>query len=1194
MLRKPTSYWAVICLVSILVPLSAWAQNFTASVNGSVTDPSGAAIPGAAVTLTSVGTGWTAKFTTSKDGLYLFGNLARGVYTLNASAANFRDVVEKQIIVNLNESVRVDVKMELGSHVETVEVKASAAAINFDNGEVKGSITPEVIADLPLIVSGNQRSAASFIILLPGVNTGGGADPFDSRINGGMQGGDEAVLDGVTMQEGVQSQSGMVAMYNDYPITPESVNEVSVLKSDYEPQYGYTSAAVITAVTKSGTNQFHGNAHELMRNRVLNARSFNAPQTPVDTENDWGATIGGPAKIPGLWGGNRKSYFFFAYGGYTERGGTVSSILSLPSVLERQGNFTDWTDSSGNLIPVYDPATTQANPAYNSSLPVGPTNEPYTRSQFMGCNGNTPNVICPSDPRLTGSLANQWVKYIPNPTFAGTQNNYVGLPLNIGYAPSFNRVSYDGRFDEYLGDRDHISLEIHFHQPVELAADSLPFQIATSSTITHGGYVGPTMDRLNLDHTFSPTLLNNFNVGYSDYRGIGQCLDQPFTNSLPKIAGVANYYAPPQISFQDFSGFGCNSVVKDTKPNMSFNDMMTWVRGKHTLKFGVDMRRFQLNLLDNACGSGCFSFDRLNTGLSGIESGNDFASFLLGQVSSANTNIYTVDDPSARQHSLGLHIGDTWKVKPKLSLSYGLRWDMSSPSYENFNRFSFFDPNGVNPGAGGLLGDLAFAGSGTGRFGARYPEHEWLKGFAPRLGFAYTLSSNTVVRGGYGMFFTQAYYPNWAGGMAADGFNSSPTVSSSEAGLQAAMVLSQGFPTGFPQPPFIDPSFDNGEAGPEYRPFNANRLSYAQQWNLTVERQVTQALHVSAAYVGNKGTRLPSYELPLNVLNPSLLTSMGQKLNDVFTVGETSLDGVAVPYPGWVSQMQACSPTVAQALVPYPQYCGSLVGMNENAGNSTYHSFQMQVENRFAHNIYLMGSYTLSKLLTSSDFVTPAAETWSGAEGVISPYERERNKALSADNVPQTLSVSLLYKLPFGRGQRYLSKSGALDKVVGGWEATNIFRISDGTPFIIRSSVCNVPAQFDVGCIPGIIPGADPWASGGDKYSPNQPIFNKAAFESPSSFNFYFGQGARVNSLRGPGYHNYDFGLLKDTHLTERFTLQLRGEFFNIFNFHVFNCVDECFGSTAFVSDVASPNFGMWNGSVTAPRNIQVGMELLF
>jgi hypothetical protein len=308
----------------------------------------------------------------------------------------------------------------------------------------------------------------------------------------------------------------------------------------------------------------------------------------------------------------------------------------------------------------------------------------------------------------------------------------------------------------------------------------------------------------------------------------------------------------------------------------------------------------------------------------------------------------------------------------------------------------------------------------------------------------------------------------------------------------------------------------------------------------------------------------------------------------------SSLDGVPIPYPGWVEQMTACPPTVAQALLAYPQYCGSLTGLNENAGNSTYHAFQFKAEKRFSHGLWALASYTVSKTLTSSDFVNPQALTWSGAGGVISPFERKRNKALSVDDVPQLLSLALVYNLPFGSGQRFLKKGGVLNKIVGGWEATTIFRASEGVPFIFRSSVCNIPPQFRAGCIPGILPGAIPWALSKGQFSPDKPVFNVGAFEPVSSFNFYYGDGPRVTNLRGPGYHNHDFGLIKNTSVTERVTLQFRAEFFNVWNWHVFNCIDQCFGSTAFNTDISSPSFGMWSGAVTAPRNIQLGMEFRF
>jgi hypothetical protein len=1177
-------------------PLILRAQSTNASLKGTVQDPTGAVIPGADLALKSMATGLTAKFTTGQDGTYHFGNLSQGSYELTASAKGFKDLVRTGITVNLNESVRLDVGMEVGNASQTVEVAENASPLNFETGEVKGALSPESIAELPLIVSGNQRAAAAFIILLPGISTGGAANPFDARINGGLMSGDEAVLDGITMQQGTMSQSGMISIFNDYPISPDSVKEVSLLTSNYEPQYGSTTSGVVTAVSKSGTNEFHGNAHELLRNKVLNARSFGVPNRPTDTENDWGATIGGPAKIPGLWSGSHKTYFFLAYGGFRIRGGTVSSILSIPSLKERQGDFTDWRDAKGNLIPIFDPATTRTNPNYSPKLPVGPGNQPFLRDQFMGCDGRTPNVICPSDPRLQNSLAKQWFQFLPNPTFDGPLNNLVGLPLASGsLRPTTNRVSYDARIDEYVGTKEHISVELHYHAPHYFASTSLTPELATEAETVDGGFVGPWVNRLNWDHTFTPTLLNNVNYGYLNFRGRSKCLDDPYVDKLPKIPGVADHAEPPTVSFQDFTSFGCNAIVRDSRPTNVVNDLMTWVKGKHTVKFGGEYRRLQLNLLNHVGGSGAFTFSRLNTGLAGVQSGNSVASFLLEQVNTGSAAFYTVDLPASRADALNLHVGDTWRIRPKLSINYGLRWDLNRPTVEKFDRLSFFDPAGPNPGAGERPGRLTFAGDrwGAASYGERHPEQTFHKAFAPRLGMAYSLTPKTVIRSGYGIFFTQAYYPGWGGGIALDGFNANPTFTSSNGGITPAFILSQGLPQNFTRPPFIDPSFLNGQNAPLYRPADANRLSYAQQWNLTLEHQFTNNFYVTAAYVGNKGTRLPSDQLPLNVLNPSLL-SMGPALFDQFQPGQTVLDGVPVPYSNWVQQMSSCPPTVAQALLPYPQYCGSLTGLNENAGSSTYHALQLKAEKRFSDGVWLLASYTFSKTLSSSDFVNPSALTWAGASGVISPFERQRNKALSVDDVPHLFSLALIYDLPFGRGKHFLNRGGVLNKIVGGWQTTHIFRASAGVPFLFRSSVCNVPAQFRVGCIPGVLPGADPWAIGEGQFSPDKPVFNASAFEPVSSFNFYYGKGSRVTNLRGPGYHNQDFGLMKNTYITERVGLQIRGEIFNVWNWHIFNCIDQCFGSTAFNTDISSPNFGMWNGSVTAPRNVQLGMQVIF
>jgi hypothetical protein len=285
---------------------------------------------------------------------------------------------------------------------------------------------------------------------------------------------------------------------------------------------------------------------------------------------------------------------------------------------------------------------------------------------------------------------------------------------------------------------------------------------------------------------------------------------------------------------------------------------------------------------------------------------------------------------------------------------------------------------------------------------------------------------------------------------------------------------------------------------------------------------------------------------------------------------------------------------VAQALLPYPQYCSSLFGQNENAGSSTYHSFQVKAENRFSHGIWLLAAYTSSKLLTNTDNVQTESLAWSGAHGVISPFERERNKGLSVDDVPQLLSLALTYELPVGRGKRFLDHAGVLNKAVGGWQISTIARLTSGTPLFFRSGTCNIPGQFAEGCLPAILPGPNPWAQAKGSFDPSQPLLNVSAFENPNSFNFYAGQGPRISNLRGFGYHNEDLSLVKNTKLTERVGIQFRAEFFNAWNWHVYDCTSQCEGTLAFDNDVASPSFGMWNGQVSTPRNIQFGLKLIY
>jgi len=1019
---------------------------------------------------------------------------------------------------------------------------------------------------------------------MPGVSTGGGSNAFDARINGGLQSGDEATVDGVSMQQGFMSQGGMVSIFQDFPMSPDMVSEVKVLTSNYAPEYGSSTSGQIMAVTRSGGSSFHGAGFIYHRDDSLKGTQWGADSKPEFNRNNYGANIGGPGKLPGLWNDKVKSFFFFNYEGYRQTGGSNAPTLSIPSLLERNGDFTDWRDGSGNLIPIYDPATLR---------PDG--NGGYIKDQFMGCDGRTPNVICPS---RINPIVRAWLQALPTPTSEGPLNNYLAPPIPDTILG--NSDYYLGRYDLQFASSDHMFASFWHQRAPAKFVSTLPQSIANE---TYSDPQNSWVNRFNWDRTFSGTLLNHMSMGYLNRNEGYGSVNQDFVDDFPQIAGVAGHNVPPQITFGDgFTQFGSNSGINvgniTTRPTFIINDMVTWTRGAHTLKFGMEFRKIMGNIHGNGNQAGNFNFQRGATGLVGVNSGSPIASFLLGAVDNGNSTFRAVDSVYPRQNAWILHAGDTWRVNNRFTLDYGLRWDYYSPSSEKYDRFSFFDPVGANPGAGGRPGRLAFAGDGYGAasYGARYPEEDWYGGFAPRLGAVYSLDDKTVIRSGWGIFYTQAFYPGWGGGISQDGFSNTPGFSSTLGGIQPAFYLDQGLPQNFQQPPDIRADYKNGQ-GILYRPLDANERSYAHQWNISVDRELGANLSLSVAYVGSAGRRLPSSIEPLNAIDPAYL-SLGDRLNDEFQPGMTSLNGVPLPYQGWVEQMTGCAPSVAQALRPYPQYCDNLQGLNENKGTSHYNSLQVKLEKRFSGSTYALVSYTLSKLISSaSDNTQRDAVTWSGLQGVISPFERERNEVIAATDTPHVLSAAFVYQLPFGEGKKWANTGGVVNALVGGWQMSTIFRYSSGLPLYFRSSFCNVPGQFRAGCIPAIVNPDAVFAQDKGDFDPDRgPLFNAAAFEPVNGFNYYYGQGNRVEeTVRGFGYHNQDLSFIKNTKLPGNTNFQFRLEAFNVWNWHIFsNPTGNAGQGLAFTNDLASPDFGKWNGFVTDPRSIQLAFRFEF
>ncbi len=948
-----------VLVVSLLTPLGASAQTVNGAIIGVVKDTSGAIVPDVAVTLRNVARDEMVGTTvTDAEGNYAFRNLPPATYEVQATKDGFSPVSLPDVVVTLGQQLRVDVDLKAGGVAETVEVTGGSSVLGTTATQEHG-IAPETLNQLPLLFGTGPRAAATFALLMPGVSTGAGNNAFDARVNGGLQSGDEASVDGVSMQQGFMSQGGMVSILQDFPMSPDMVSQIKVLTSGYAPEYGSSTGGQIMAVTKSGGSKFHGSAFEFHQDNSLTATQWGGEKATFN-KNNFGANIGGPIAVPGLTTDKWKSFFYFDIEGYRQLGGASREVLSIPSMQERQGDFRDWRDPSGNLIPIYDPATLR---------PDGRGG--FIKDQFMGCDGNTPNVICPD--RINPLVA-PWLAALPTPTSPGALNNFLAPPIPDTILGDSNY--YMGRVDVQAGSNHVFASFWHQRAPAKFYSQ-LPQAIATE---TYSDPQNSWVNRMNFDKILTSTLVNHMAAGYLNRNEGYGCINQDFAGDFPQIAGVAGNNVPPTLVMDEFEDFGCNAGVNvgniTTRPTFIVNDAVTWVKSTHTLKVGMEWRKIMGNIHANGNEAGTFTFGRGATSILGVNSGSPVASLLLGAADSANVAYRSVPSWYARQHAWILHAGDTWRVNDKVTVDYGLRWDYYSPSSEKYDRMSFFDPTGANPGAGGRAGRIAFAGDAYGEasYGARYPEKDWYGGFAPRLGTVYSLNDKTVLRGGWGIFYTQAFYPGWGGGISQFGFSNDPSVSSGLGGIDPAMYLNEGFPIGnFSLPPDIRSDYKNGQDlfvgqinGTGYRPIESNKRPYSHQWNITVDRELGRQFSVSVAYVGSAGRRLPSNIEPLNAIDPSHL-SLGDRLNDVFQPGMTSLNGVPLPYPGWVEQMTACDASVAQALRPYPQYCDNLQGLNENVGRSHYNSMQLKLEKRFSQGVYGLVSYTLSKLKESAD-----------------------------------------------------------------------------------------------------------------------------------------------------------------------------------------------------------------------------------
>jgi hypothetical protein len=1119
-------------VIALLAITPMYAQTVLGTITGRVTDASGAAVTNANVAATNTGTNIDFRTKTNESGNYVLQQLPVGVYDLTIEATGFRRYIRHKIELNVAQTLTLDANLELGQVEQSIEVTADVTTLQTSTSDLGTTIQRNKLVDLPLFVGGNVRNLEQFIFLAPGVT----GDTGNTQISGSPSRAKEVLVDGIA-STGIES--GGVIPGSGRP-SVETIGEFRLLRANFNAEYGRTGGGVQIFTTRSGTNELHGSVFDYLRNDKFDARGFFQPRRAINRQNEFGAVLGGPIVLPKIYDGRNKTFFFFVYSGFRFRQGAPNSIQSLIPLDYRQGDFSRF----GSLI--YDPATTQ-------STPTGIVRQPFPGNRIPA------ERISPISQKILALL--------PNPSSNALFNNYTSIGRGATDSNQFN-IKLDHSFSEVN------RLSGYYYQD---ALDALePELIPGPATSARGSGSRNFWTRISHDYVFSPTVLNHVNLGFTRFKTTieSYSVDQNWPTQL----GLTGVNTGPNNSFPcvDFVSSGykslgdsnCNSRTLQTNNSFQVIDSFSVIRGTHSFKFGGDFRLMETNGIDIYQSNGLFQFNALETGLPGSpNTGNAVASFLLGTVDRGTLRDFAYY-PRNRYKYYALYAQDDWKVTRKLTVNYGLRYDIFIPRYEKNNNLSSFDPTIPNPAAGGRLGALAFLGDGPGRIGRTSFADTYFKAFGPRLGLAYQLTDKTVLRSGYGIYYAQG---NANAGLrdslsASSGFSANPTFQTTDQGVTPAFNWNNGFPQNYVKPPVISPSAANGA---DLRPIlrDDGRPPYFQNWSFTIEREIVPRANIELTYLGTKGTRLGSGLVRLNELDPKYL-SLGTLLSRPYNSAEAIAAGIVSPYPGFTG-------SVAQALRPYPQYL-NLDNRSNPSGSSTYHAFQTQVSIRALAGLDVQMAYTFAKTLSDSDILAgggPAGQT---------TFNRRLEKAIATTDVPHVFALSYSYELPFGRGRKWLNTAGWANAALGGWVLTGIQQYSSGTPIVLSA---NNGLPLFTGILRPDVVNNTPRRSGVDSFDPAVDRWiNPSAFKVPAALQF--GTAARsYTDLRNPSYANENFGLLKKFRFAERLTVTFRAEWFNAFNRVVF-------GSPQ--SNVSNAQFGRITSQANQPRQGQVALRLDF
>ena len=1147
--------WAAVFLS---MQTAVLAQSFTATVRGTVTDESSASIAAAKVTVTDADRGTTFTTTADETGRYTVTNLPPGHYVLTVEAPGFKRFSSGRFPVTVQQQVTVNASMQVGEVTTTVEVQGSAALVNTTIANLGQVIENRYILQLPNI----GRNSISLAYLTPGVVGSGGRRGDNSTnfvANGSRNSTSDVLVDGVTVTT-VEQNSGIT----DLKFSPsvDTVQEFKMQTNFFSAEYGQTGGAVVNMVTRSGTNNFHGTGYYFMRDAALNANDWfsNRAGRPLPSfhRDQYGGVFGGPVF--------RNRTFFFGAFEYTRQENPTSATITLPTALQRQGDFSQTFNASGQLMTVYDPFDTFIN-----------ASGAVERRPFAG------NRI-PID--RFDAVALKALAFLPPPNQPGAAFTNTSNWFGQGVSNSRGRqMTFKG--DHNFNEKNRFSGRYSYAPSggtnPNLFGDGNPayWTGGPSRTRTHS-VVG--------DYTrlLSGTTLFTFRYGwiYSDFHRdplAGYGFDVTTLGLPANMRETATHQIFPRWAPEGFQEFGTEPYwIMDRQEGVHhFSGSMTKISGGHNMKIGGETRRNQLDYNQPGNPSGRFNFGRGITcrliNSCPANEGNGLATMLLGW--STGSEYHIEPKTFSRSAYWGFYFQDDWKISRKLTLNLGLRYDFDVPRWELLNRYSYWDLDAQSPiqAPGSITkGVLRFVDDNR-----RSPFDSDLNNWQPRIGFAYAASPKTAIRAGYGLFYQLSRATVF--GRPGTGFTiNAPVPWTTDSNATLNRRLSNPFPDGIKQPP------GRSEGDSTLVGFNVgtilpsnNRNPEYHSWNFSIQRELPMQSVLELNYTGSRGVHL---FIPLTTLTPLPREFWMQGGSNYMT--RTQLQA-AVPNPffGQITdtRSQLSGPTVQRfrLLRPMPQYDGASVGQaNPPRGNSSYHAMQVKWEKRFSHGFTALTHYTWSKMIDDASHADGNVSWLGGDTSIQNIWDLRQERSLSSHDVAHRAVITGMYEMPFGRGRRFGSNlNRVVDWFAGGWGFSGMLLMQSGIPLQVTQSGGNI---WDGTQRPNLI--GDPSTSGRIQDRINN-YFNAAAFSQPPID--VPGSAPRNLNYRGPGIKTLDAALLKNIATWENQRIEVRLEATNATNTPMFGDPARAFGAT---------NFGQITGlrSGVGPRNMQFGVKYYF